>query len=117
MEYNVNGTLKSCSTLKVLKPLERNKIRGSWPELSFCAGEEMVIFKETVVTETHLYVEQFKITVDRERLVESTRDRIQELRSLDSFSGEKLTFLPITPMTVLNLPLRMQCSHLKISVL
>ena len=77
----------------------------------------MVIFKETVVTETHLYVEQFKITVDRERLVESTRDRIQELRSLDSFSGEKLTFLPITPMTVLNLPLRMQCSHLKISVL
>lgn len=77
----------------------------------------MVIFKQTVVTDTRLYVEQFKITVDRKRLVESTRDRTQELRSLNSFSGEKLTFLPITLMTILSLPLRIQCSHLKISVL
>ena len=49
----------------------------------------MVIFKHTVVTDTHLYVEQFKITVDRKRLVESTRGRTQELRSLDSFSGQR----------------------------
>lgn len=77
----------------------------------------MVIFKQTVMADTHLYVEQFKITVNRKRLVESTRGRTQELSRLDLFSGDKLTFLPITLMTILSLPLRMQCSHLKISVL
>ena len=54
----------------------------------------MVIFKQTVVTDTRLYAEEFKITVNRKRLVESTRDRTQELRSLKSFSGEKLTSSP-----------------------
>ena len=90
MEYNVNGALRSCLTQQFSSHWRGVKSGDHGQKsVSGIVEEEMLIFKQIIVKDTHLSVEQSKITVDRKRL-ESTGGRIQELRSLDSFSGEKL---------------------------
>lgn len=91
MEYNVNGALRSCSTRQFSSHWRGVKSGDHGQKsVSGIVEEEMLIFKQIIVKDTHLSVEQSKITVDRKILVESTGGKIQELRSLDSFSGEKL---------------------------
>lgn len=50
----------------------------------------MLIFQKTIAKDTQLSAEQSKVTVDRKILIETIGGRIQELRGLDSFPGEKL---------------------------
>lgn len=89
IDYNINGTLRSYLTQS---SSHRRGVKSGYHGQESVIGivQEMLIFKQTTVRDTYFCVKQSKVTVDKKNINRDYRSRIQELRSLDSFSGKML---------------------------